>query len=118
MFTIHSEELGHIGVVMKKIAALFVFVTLVAAPTPVLAQGQWGNSFTADEARDARDKGSVVPLKDIFRRLKNQYGGYQIDANLYNRDGGQVYVIDWMTEKGERLRVTVNAQTGRIVSTN
>lgn len=118
MFTIHSEELGHIGVVMKNIAALFAFVALAAAPMPVLAQTQWGNSFTADEARDARDKGDVVPLRDIFRRLKNQYGGYQIDANLYNRNGGQVYVIDWMTEKGERLQITVNAQTGRIVSTN
>lgn len=118
MFTIHSEETGHIGVVMKKIAALFVLVALAAAPAPVFAQGQWGNSWTADEARNARDQGDVVPLRDIFRRLKNQYGGYQIDANLYNRGGGQVYVIDWMTEKGERLRITVNAQTGRVISTN
>ena len=103
---------------MKKIAALFVFFALATAPAPVFAQGKWGNSWTADEARDARDRGNVVPLRDIFRRLKNQYGGYQIDANLYNRGGGQVYVIDWMTEKGERRRITVDAQSGRIISTS
>ena len=103
---------------MKKIAALFAFVALALAPAPVLAQGKWGNSWTADEARDARDQGATVPLRDIFRRLKNQYGGYQIDANLYNRGNGQVYVVDWMTEKGERLRITVDAQSGRIISTN
>ncbi len=103
---------------MKKIAALLMFLAMATTAVPTLAQAQLGNSFTADQARDARDKGNVVPLRDIFRQLKRQYGGYQVDANLYNRDGGQVYVIDWMTEKGERLRITVNAQTGRIISTS
>ncbi|MCR9270298.1 MAG: peptidase [Hyphomonadaceae bacterium] len=103
---------------MKKIVAILALAALTAAPMPANSQGQWGNSFTADEARNARDKGDVVPLRDIFRQLKNRYGGYQVDANLYNRDRGQVYVIDWMTEKGERIRVTVDAKTGRTLSTN
>ena len=47
-----------------------------------------------------------------------RYGGYQVDANLYNRDRGQVYVIDWMTDKGERIQVTVDAKTGRILSSS
>ena len=103
---------------MNKIVALFVSIALATAAVPALAHAQLGNSFTADQARDARDKGDVVPLRNIFRQLKSRYGGYQVDANLYNRGGGQVYVIDWMTEKGERLRITVNAQTGRIISTS
>lgn len=103
---------------MKKIIALLVYVALATAIVPAVAQAQQGNSFSADEAREARDKGNVVPLRDIFRQLKRRYGGYQVDANLYNRGGGQVYVVDWMTEKGERLRITVDAQTGRIISTS
>ena len=103
---------------MKKIAASSIVLALAMTVVPSLAQAQLGNSFTADQARDARDKGNVMPLRDIFRQLKRQYGGYQVDANLYNRNGGQVYVIDWMTEKGERLRITVNARTGRIISTS
>ncbi len=118
IFTNHSEAIPHIGLVMKKILAILLIAALSAAPLPVMAQGQYGNSFSADEARDARDKGSVVPLRDIFRRLKDRYGGYQVDANLYNRDRGQVYVIDWMTDKGERIRVTVDAKTGRILSSS
>lgn len=105
-------------IVMKKIVALFLFFAFATPALPSLAHAQLGNSFTADQARDARDKGNVVPLRDIFRQLKRRYGGYQVDANLYNRGGGQVYVVDWMTEKGERLRITVNAQTGRIISTS
>lgn len=103
---------------MKKTLATLVLASFLVAPLPALAQGKWGNSFTADEARNARDKGDVVPLRDIFRRLKAKHGGYQVDANLYNRERGQVYVIDWMTEKGERIRVTVDAKTGRTLSTN
>lgn len=105
-------------VVMKKTAAIIAFAALTAFALPAHAQGQWGNSFTADEARDARDKGDVMPLREIFRRLKSRFGGYQVDANLYNRDRGQVYVVDWMTDKGERIRVTVDAKTGRILSTS
>ena len=105
-------------VVMKKTAAIIAFAALTAFAFPADAQGQWGNSFSADEARDARKNGDVMPLREIFRRLERRYGGYQVDANLYNRDNGQVYVVDWMTGKGERIRVTLNAKTGRILSTS
>jgi uncharacterized membrane protein YkoI len=96
------------------LSAALAFVALLGLASP--AQAQWSDSFTAGEARTARDKGDVVPLRDIFRQLRRRYGGYQIDANLYNRGSRQVYVIDWMTGKGERLRVTVDARTGRIQS--
>ncbi|MEL6830639.1 MAG: peptidase [Pseudomonadota bacterium] len=86
------------------------------ASLPAPAQAQWGDSFSAGEARNARDKGDVVPLRDIFKQLRQRYGGYQIDANLYEQSGRQMYVIDWMTEKGERVRVNVDARTGQIQS--
>ena len=118
LFTIHSELFIHMGSVMKKIIISLAFGALAITALPMVAQAQLGNSFTADEARNARDKGDVVPLRDIFRRLKQQHGGYQIDANLFNRGGGQVYEIDWMTEKGERVRFTVDAKSGRVLSSS
>lgn len=101
---------------MKKIAVLLAFGAFAVSAMPALSQSQWGNSFTADEARDARNKGDVKPLNEIFRLLRRAYGGYQVDANLFNRGGGQVYVIDWVTEKGRRMEFTVDAKTGRILS--
>lgn len=98
--------------IMFSCAAALMLLAGPLAP----AQAQWSDSFTAGEARNARDQGRTVPLRDIFRQLRQRYGGYQIDANLYNRGGRQVYVIDWMSGKGERLRVTVDARTGRILS--
>lgn len=101
---------------MKKLALSLAICALICTAVPSTALAQRGNSFTADEARNARDKGDVVPLRDIFRKLKQRYGGYQLDANLFNQAGGQVYVIDWMTGKGERMRFTVEAKSGRVLS--
>jgi len=101
---------------MKIVSALLALTLLGAAILPAMSQGKWGDSFSPGEARSAVDKGDAVPLKDVFGERRQRYGGYQIDANLYQRAGREVYVIDWMTEKGERVRVTVDARTGRIQS--
>lgn len=103
---------------MTRNAFFFAALCLSIASFGAPAQAQLGNSFTPGEARNARDNGDVVPLREIFQDLKRQYGGYQIDANLFSRGTGQVYVIDWMTEKGERVRFTVDAKSGRVISRN
>ncbi|MEM7493049.1 MAG: PepSY domain-containing protein [Pseudomonadota bacterium] len=101
---------------MQKITVLLAALALSMSLSPFEARGQLYNSFTADEARNARDKGAVKPLNQIFQQLKKRYGGYQVDANLFNRNGTQVYVIDWVTENGRRMKFTVDAKTGRILS--
>ena len=101
---------------MRSVAVLLLVIMLACAAPYALAQNGPGHSFSADQAKTARDRGDIVPLGSIFRKLKARYGGYQIDANLYNRQGGQIYVIDWMTAKAERLQITVDARTGRILS--
>jgi uncharacterized membrane protein YkoI len=84
-----------------------------------LAQGQdqgWGNQFSPGEARDARKEGRTVPLSRIFQSLKREYGGYQLGADLYSKEsGGAVYEIDWLTDDGRKVHVTVDAQTGAII---
>ena len=42
------------------LSAALAFVALLGLASP--AQAQWSDSFTAGEARTARDKGDVVPL--------------------------------------------------------
>lgn len=101
---------------MKWLSIPLIIGVYAASGFAAEAQGRYGNSFSAEQAKSARDKGDIVSLGTIFNDLKRRYGGYQIDANLFNRDGGPVYVIDWMTGKGERMRITVNARTGRILS--
>jgi len=79
------------------------------------AQG-WGDQFSPGQAREAVKEGRTVPLSKIFQSLKREYGGYQLGADLYSRDGGgAVYEIDWLTDDGRKVHVTVDAQTGAII---
>ena len=70
---------------------------------------------TPKRLEKARQKGDIIPLKDIFRKLKRQYGGRQLDADLYSTPGGGYeYRIDWETGSGEHKTFIVNAVTGSI----
>ena len=97
---------------MKRIL-ISIAMAAALAGGPALAQG-WGNSFSPGQARDARQNGDIVPLRDIFRRLERQYGGYQLSAELFSKSGGSEYRIDWMPEDGRKMRIRVDAQSGRI----
>ena len=100
----------------KRNFILLAISTALAATPMAQAQNRWGESFTPEQAQKQRQEGQVKPLRDILKQLKSRYGGYHLDANLYNRGSGQVYVIDWMSEKGQRMQLTVDAKTGRVLS--
>ena len=101
---------------MKRIVP--ILAVLAFSPPAVHAQ-DWGQSFTPGEARDAVRKGDIVPLKVIFASLKQRYGGYQLDAELFSAGNGRSeYRIDWMTGDGRRVRIRVDAETGRILNTS
>ena len=101
---------------MKRILISLAFGLLAMSPSAV-GQGGWGSSFTADEARDARQKGEIKPLNDILRPIRNQYGGNMRNfVGLYEQGGRKVYIIDWVTRHGELVQFTIDARTGRVLS--
>jgi len=93
------------------VSAVFLISTGLAWPGA--ASADWSRTFTPRQAQDARERGTTIPLRQIFSRLKRRYGGYQIDANLHERAGQQVYRIEWMTDEGKRIRLLVDARSGR-----
>jgi len=96
-----------------------LLAALIALLVPPMAAQGWGQSFSPDQARDARQSGDIVPLRDILRRLEREYGGEYLDAELYSREGGgSEYRIDWKTGDGRIVRFVVNAQTGRVIETS
>ena len=101
---------------MKRIL-LSLVLGLMAMPPSAIAQNGWGSSFTADEARDARQKGEIKPLNDILRPIRSQYGGnMRRFVGLYEQGGRKVYVIDWVTRQGEFVQFTIDARSGRVIS--
>lgn len=88
-----------------------------AGPLAQRDEQGWGDQFSPGQARDAVKEGRTVPLSRIFQSLKREYGGYQLGADLYSRDGGgAVYEIDWLTDDGRKVHVTVDAQTGAVLN--
>jgi hypothetical protein len=87
-----------------------------AGPLAQRDEQGWGDQFSPGQARDAVKEGRTVPLSRIFQSLKREYGGYQLGADLYSREGGgAVYEIDWLTDDGRKVHVTVDAQTGAVL---
>jgi len=91
-------------------AGLGLLVLATAAP---LAAAQ---SFSPGGSSESPRNANIVPLREVFARLKSQYGGYQLDAELFSTSGGgSEYRIDWMSGDGRRMRIVVNAQNGRVI---
>lgn len=94
-------------------------VLLAALATTLLAPITFGanaQSFTPGDPRDNSRAADVVPLREVFARLKDRYGGYQLDAELFSTSGGgSEYRIEWMSGEGRRLRIVVDARSGRII---
>jgi uncharacterized membrane protein YkoI len=104
---------------MKRSLVLLAALGLMLAPGALAQASDWGNQFSPGEARDAVKEGRTVPLSRIFQSLKREYGGYQLGADLYSQDsGGAVYEIDWLTEDGRKVHVTVDAETGAVLDRN
>lgn len=101
---------------VMKWAVSLILLAAFGAASPAVAQN-WGNQFSPGQARDAREQGRIVPLRDIFRMLENRYGGYQLGAELFSRNGGgSEYRIDWMSGEGRKMKIVVDAQSGRVLS--
>lgn len=101
---------------LKRNLILTAFGLSLIGSAALPAQAQ---SFSPVVPGGSQQTTNVVPLKDIFARLKERYGGYQLDADLYSTGNGRSeYRIEWMAGDGRRLRVTVDAQSGRIIRTS
>ncbi|MCI4646428.1 MAG: peptidase [Hyphomonadaceae bacterium] len=96
-----------------------LFMTVFGLSLFAAALSAQAQSFTPVEPSASGQSDNYVPLKDIFARLKAQYGGYQLDADLYSTgNGGAEYRIEWMARDGRRLRIVVDARSGRTIRTS
>lgn len=94
--------------------ATLIAICATGIAAPATAQG-WGNSFSAGEARNASQNGQIRPLREVIRSLKREFGGSYLNAELFSKEGGGAeYHIDWVTEDGRKLRLIVDAESGRV----
>ena len=95
---------------------MLIAILALGTTMPASAQG-WGKSFSPGQARNASQNGAVKPLREVIQKLKREFGGTHLSAELFSKQGGGAeYRIDWITEDGRKLRLIVDAQSGRVIS--
>lgn len=71
--------------------------------------------YSADEARDQRQSGNVVPARVAIDNVRSRYPGAQVlDVELV-RSGSAYYIVKILTQDGRRVDVRVDAVTGRVM---
>jgi uncharacterized membrane protein YkoI len=93
---------------IKCVLLLGVLASLATAPVHAqfFPRSNWAPR--EDRAQEQRE----VPLGQVLRELRREYGGQHLDAE--KSDGR--YVISWITDDGRRLVIEVDAATGRTLS--
>ncbi|MBB34003.1 MAG: hypothetical protein CME88_13180 [Hirschia sp.] len=73
-------------------------------------------SVSQSEAREAVEQGRAMPSHRIRQQLVQRYGGDMTDADMYVEGSRYFYTIRWTTRRGERLKLTVDARSARVLS--
>lgn len=93
---------------MRMFAILSALAVFWLAAAPASAQD--------NRARDAVRSGQVQPLSQILGRVRGQVPGELLDAQLSTSGGRAVYRLRMLDAAGTVRQVTVDANTGQVLS--
>jgi hypothetical protein len=117
---VHGARVTHLSMIRRTLfPALAALLAAGALASPAYAQRdrererfslespfQRGDGFQGDQwDRPRQERSDEIPLSQILRNLKRQYGGQHLDA----RREGDYYIIIWLTEDGRRLTLRERA---------
>lgn len=94
---------------MKRLAlALSVLIAL-----PATGQQPAGPDF--EIARDAVERGEILPLARVLEMLEQHHPGEVIEVELEYSRGALVYEIELVTPDGRLIEVDIDAASGEIL---
>ncbi|RCW87067.1 PepSY domain-containing protein [Paracoccus lutimaris] len=96
---------------MEKLTLL----TLALLLAPLSAGGQAQIPHDFELARDAVERGEILPLAEVLSRLQESHPGRVIEVELEYSSDILVYEVELVTDDGRLIEVDMNAATGEIV---
>ena len=96
---------------MEKLTLL----TLALLIAPVSAGGQAQIPPDFELARDAVERGEILPLAEVLSRLQESHPGRVIEVELEYSGNRLVYEVELVTDDGRLIEVDMAADTGEIV---
>lgn len=96
---------------MEKLTLL----TLALLIAPVSAGGQAQIQPDFELARDAVERGEILPLAEVLSRLQESHPGRVIEVELEYSENILVYEVELVTDDGRLIEVEMNAATGAFI---
>ncbi|MGD8547518.1 MAG: PepSY domain-containing protein [Thiohalophilus sp.] len=108
---------------MRYRALTFVILATGGIGLLALQSGDIVNLAHADdkldhkEAKELREQGKILPLKEILDRVGKEYPGQVIETELDREDGNYIYELEILTDKDKVIELEVDAASGKILKT-
>ncbi|WP_408593792.1 PepSY domain-containing protein [Paracoccus marcusii] len=68
-----------------------------------------------ETARQAVDRGDMLPLEQILARIEARHPGRIVEVELEEEDGLWLYEIEVLTPEGRLIEIELDARTGAIL---
>lgn len=68
-----------------------------------------------ETARQAVDRGDMLPLEQILSRIEARHPGRIVEVELEDEDGLWLYEIEVLTPEGRLIEIELDARTGAIL---
>ncbi|TYP60742.1 peptidase YpeB-like protein [Stutzerimonas stutzeri] len=68
-----------------------------------------------ETARQAVDRGDMLPLEQILARIEARHPGRIVEVELEDEDGLWLYEIEVLTPEGRLIEIELDARTGVIL---
>jgi uncharacterized membrane protein YkoI len=93
------------------------YVILLAAATFVAGVQLSAATYEDYEhAREAVDRGEILPLTEILKRVEARHGGRMIEVEFEVEDAGYLYELELIQPDGRIIEVMVDAVSGETLS--
>ena len=73
------------------------------------------NDHSHDRARRAMEKGEILPIAEILRRIRAQAPGRILDTELEHHHGQWIYEIKFLDPEGRLYELEIAARNGEIL---
>lgn len=91
-------------------------ILLLSLLPPFLAAGQAIAKPDFEQAREAVERGRILPLAEVLARLHETQPGRVIEVDLDDEDGMMIYEAELATPDGRLIEVEIDAASGRILA--
>lgn len=90
-------------------------IIVLALVLPSTGGGQQDALPDFELAQGAVERGEILPLAQILRRLDDEHPGTVVEVELEYSHGTRVYEVELVTREGRLIEVEMDAATGAIL---